>query len=292
MDVEKYLARIGYAGGREPSAANLAALAKAHRFTVPYDSLDLWRRRPTTLATEALYDKIVTRRRGGYCFELNGLFAWLLRQLGYNVREYFGRWLMGEEMDVPKRRHRVVCVALPSGPNKLVDVGIGMPFVYSPLDFVFDLPQFCDGKVYRIVKDPVLTCVVQVQKKDGLWANLFSFDTAPQLPIDFAYVHWWCATHPESQFIQKMWVFLPQAKGGWRSIALEPDPETGANAPTFADISPDGKQVKTVLRSDAALAAALKTHFGIVEENDERKLPDFVTSCPLSHIQFKNGQTT
>lgn len=265
MKVEEYLERIGYAGGREPNAENLAALAKAHRFSVPYETLDLWRRRRTTLATEAIYDKIVTRRRGGYCFELNGLFAWLLRALGYNVREYFGRWLMGEEMDIPMRRHRVECVALPTGPNKIVDVGIGMPFVLSPLDLVFDVPQPRDGKVYRIVRHPVLTCLVQVQKRDGTWANLFSFDTAPQLPVDFAYAHWWCETHPESQFRQKVWVFLPQRDGASRSIALEPDPETGESALTFALTAPDGMQTKTILRDEEALAFVLKEQFGIVE---------------------------
>lgn len=265
MNVKDYLERIGYTGGCEPNAANLAALAKAHRFSVPYETLDLWRRRRTTLATEAIYDKIVTRHRGGYCFELNGLFAWLLRTLGYNVREYFGRWLMGEEMSVPKRRHRVVCVALPTGPNKIVDVGIGMPFVLSPLDFVFDVPQPSDGKVYRIVRDPVLTCVVQAQKRDGTWSNLFSFDTAPQLPVDFAYAHWWCETHPESLFRQKVWVFLPQSDGMSRSIALEPDPEAGEYALTFTFTNSNGKQTKTILRDEAALAAALKEHFGIVE---------------------------
>ncbi len=270
-DAKTYLERIGYTGGCEPNAANLAALAKAHRFSVPYESLDLWRRRRTTLATEAIYEKIVLRRRGGYCFELNGLFAWLLRALGYNVREYFGRWLMGEEMAVPKRRHRVVCVALPTGPNKIVDVGIGRPFVLSPLDLVFDVPQPSDGKIYRIVRDPVLTCLVQVRKRDGTWANLFSFDTAPQVSVDFAYAHWWCATHPESQFLQKMWVFLPQRDGACdgasRSIALELDPETGEYAPTFALTAPDGRQTKTILRDEAALAAALKEHFGIVEDS-------------------------
>lgn len=263
MNVEDYLARIGYTGGLEPNAAHLVELARAHRFAVPYESLDLWYRRPTTLAIEELYDKIVTRRRGGYCFELNGLFAWLLQELGYNVREYFGRWLLGEDVAVPKRRHRVVCVALARGPNKLVDVGIGMPFVFSPLDFVFNVPQCSDDKIYRVVRDPVLTCVVQARKRDGTWVNLFSFDTAPQLPIDFEYAHWWCATHPESQFIQKLWVFLPLRDGGSRSLALEPDSETGEQLPTFASTSSTGQQTKTVLRDKAALVTTLKEQFGL-----------------------------
>ena len=106
MDRDAYLGRIGYRGGREPNAVNLAALVRAHRLAVPYETLDLWRRRRTTLQLEEIYDKIVTRRRGGYCFELNGLFAWLLLELGYNVREYAGRWLLGQPpSSVPMRLH-------------------------------------------------------------------------------------------------------------------------------------------------------------------------------------------
>ena len=266
MDVDLYLSRIGYTGGREPTSANLVALVRAHRFAVPYETLDLWRRRPCTLATEELYDKIVTRRRGGYCFELNGLFAWLLGQLGYRVREYFGRWLLGEDLALPPRRHRVVCVALPEGANKIVDVGIGLPFLFRPLDLVLEVPQPCDGKIYRFVKDPVLKCVAQAKKQDGTWGNLFSFDTEPQLPIDFSYVHWWCATHPDSQFLQKMWIYLPTSDGGSRSIALELDPETGASTPMLALTAPDGQMTKTALRGKTVFAAALKEHFGIVEE--------------------------
>lgn len=265
MNVEKYLQRIGYSGDLEPNAENLAALVQAHRFTVPYETFDIWRGRRTTLATEDIYDRIVTRRRGGYCFELNGLFAWLLRELGYNVREYFGRWLYGEDMAVPKRRHRVVCVALPSGPNKIADVGIGMPFVLSPLDFVFNVPQTSDNKIYRFVKDPVLTCAVQAKKRDGTWANLFSFDTAPQLPIDFAYAHWWCQTHPDSPFLKNVWAFLPVPGGGFKSIRLEAVPDSDEHLPVFSAVADDGTEQKTVLRGETDLAAALKEHFGIVE---------------------------
>ena len=112
MDVEAYLERIGYRGGREPNAENLAALVAAHRFTVPYETLDLWRGRHVTLAEEALFDKIVTRRRGGYCFELNELYGYLLRALGFHVRDCFARFLAGET-ELPMRRHHVLLVNVP-----------------------------------------------------------------------------------------------------------------------------------------------------------------------------------
>ena len=268
MDVGRYLSRIGYAGDCRPTADNLAALVKAHRFTVPYETLDLWRRRPTTLATETLYEKIVARRRGGYCFELNGLFAWLLRELGYNVREYFGRWLLGDAQAVPMRRHRVVCVALPAGPNKIVDVGIGLPFMLSPLDFAFGSVQVRDGRRYRIVRDPTLGAVVELEMKDG-WTRLFSFGTEAQLPIDFEYAHWWCQTHSDSKFLSGLWVYRPLADGGSISISLEEDPErpgSGVKAPVLARFDGHGGAVQTPLRDEPALAAALLADFGIVEK--------------------------
>lgn len=268
MDGEDYLRRICYCGGREPNAANLAALVRAHRLAVPYETLDLWRRRRTTLRLEEIYDKVVTRRRGGYCFELNGLFAWLLRELGYNVREYAGRWLLGEPpSSVPMRRHRIVCVAIAGRPNQIADVGIGLPFMLSPLDLVFDVPQARDGRRYRVVRDPTLGAVVELAAKDG-WTRLFSFDTAAQLPIDFEYAHWWCQTHPDSSFLSGLWVFRPHPDGGSVSISLEEDPERpgcGEKVLVMARYDGRGGVAKTALRDEAALADVLVVGFGIKE---------------------------
>ena len=266
MDIDAYFERIGYSGGREPTAENLAALVQAHRFTVPYENLDIWRGRHTTLAIDDLFDKIVTRRRGGYCFELNGLFAQLLRELGYRVREYFGRWLFAEEMEIPPKRHRVPVVALPGRPNLIADVGIGLPFLTGPMEFVFDTPQRIDDKTYRIVRDETLVCIVEVLKRDGTWTRVFSFDTTPQLPVDFAYVHYWCENHPTSDFRQKLSVFLPAAGGAYRAIVAEFDPETAERVPMLIHVpGGGGTQTKRALRGEAALAAALKEDFGIEE---------------------------
>ena len=266
MDIERYLERIGYRGGREPNAENLAALVKAHRLAVPYETLDIWRGRHTTLATDELYDKIVVRRRGGYCFELNGLFAALLRALGYNVREYFGRWLFAEDMKVPKRRHRVVVVALDGLPNQIVDVGIGLPFLMGPLDFVIGEIRAVGAQTYRVVRDPTLSAVVEVRKRDGSWTRLFSFDTAPQLPVDFAYAHYWCSTHPSSDFRRKLSAFLPSEDGTSATVLTDFDPETGEPVPTLVRMGADGKETeRRPLHGEAALAAALKEHFGIIE---------------------------
>ena len=265
LSVTEYLQRIGYGGGTEPTVGNLVALVRAHRLAVPYETLDLWRGHHVELTVESLYGKIVVRRRGGYCFELNGLFSWLLRELGYNVREYFGRWHLNETLAVPKRRHRVICVALPGRPNCLVDVGISLPLMTAPLELAFDKVQ-ANGRNYcRVVRDPSLSCVVEIRRRDGAWVRLFSFDTAPQLPIDFDYAHYWCETHPTSVFRRQLWVCLPKADGSIKTIGQEDDAASGEKRLVYAFTPATGPQEKTVLGDEAALAGALKTHFGLVE---------------------------
>src|SRR5580693_2308870 len=86
MNVERYLKRIGYDGPREPGIENLRALHRCHMLTIPFENLDIPLGRPIVLNVEHLYNKLVDRRRGGYCYELNGLFAWLLAQLGFDVK--------------------------------------------------------------------------------------------------------------------------------------------------------------------------------------------------------------
>ena len=118
---------------------------------------------------------------------------------------------------------------------------------------------------YRIGRDPTLVCVVEANRRGTGWRRIFSFDTTPQLPVDFAYAHYWCETHPSSSFRRRYWVCLPQADGSVRTLSLEPDPETGEPTHVLAHIRPGEAIERTWLRSDAAFAAALGEHFGIVE---------------------------
>src|SRR5258708_13156169 len=85
MDVQDYLNRINYQGPLAPTAETLRQLQVAHLLTVPFENLSIHGREPIVLEDEALFQKIVNRRRGGFCYELNGLFAALLRALGFKV---------------------------------------------------------------------------------------------------------------------------------------------------------------------------------------------------------------
>ena len=137
MKVGAYLDRIGYAGGAEPTYAVLAALQRAHMLTVPFENLDIALGRRLVLDRRANYAKIVEQRRGGWCFELNGLFAWLLEQLGYRVT-LLGSRVEGERGAGWELAHLLLRVDLER--PYLVDVGFGE----GSLDPV-PLEQVADG---------------------------------------------------------------------------------------------------------------------------------------------------
>jgi len=264
MNVSDYLGRIGCADCLAPSLTRLSQLQRGHLLHVPYESFDLWRGRVPDLSAEALYDKIVTRRRGGYCFELNGAYRWLLMNLGYEVRQHFGRWLYGETLEVPPPRHRALCVTF-GGTAYVTDVGIGMRAPLAPLELAYGKVQTSAGVDWRIVRDARLGNLVQMSVK-GAWANYFSFGDEPAEDADFLYVNHYLAVEPTSMFRRGFLTFLPLADGGTRSLVPEDDPETGRPAWCLVQRAADGTVDKTYLHTEARRAAALVRGFGLPAE--------------------------
>jgi N-hydroxyarylamine O-acetyltransferase len=131
MDVAAYLDRIGVEPPLVPNLANLERLQRAHLTTVPFENLDVFHRRGVKTAVEWSIPKIVGRGRGGWCFELNGAFAWLLEQLGYGVRRLAATVLYGNSSPMPTHLTLEVGLDRPY----LVDVGFGDSFIRPlPLD--------------------------------------------------------------------------------------------------------------------------------------------------------------
>lgn len=260
LTVDRYLHRIGYDGSREPVLATLQGLQRAHLTSVPYENLDLLYRRPCSLATSVMYDKIVNQRRGGYCFELNGMFTWLLREMGFTVSEYFGRWLLGEALAVPKRRHRILRVDLPEG-HYVADVGVGRVCPLTPLRLAPDLVQEREGVNYRIVADEIHGWIVQVEV-EGKYENFYSFTEDPQQAIDFTYPHYYCATHPDSPFIAKTMVHMTTSLGR-NSVADAFDPETGQKVRLFRVARANGVIQEWLARTEEQFQRGLLDHFGI-----------------------------
>src|SRR6266508_6966293 len=135
MDTATYLRRIQYLKTIKPDAQTLHGLQLAHMLTVPFENLDIGLKRPILLDHEALWNKIVVNRRGGFCYELNGLFAWLLKEIGFqvtylNARVFNREGELGIDFD-----HLALLVNIPNEPTRwLADVGFGDSF-NLPLSF-------------------------------------------------------------------------------------------------------------------------------------------------------------
>jgi N-hydroxyarylamine O-acetyltransferase len=147
IDVVAYLRRIGYTGPLDPSAETLAGLHRAHMQTVPFENLDLHTGGRNVLDPDHVYDKIVRRRRGGWCFELNGNFARLLEALGFVVTRYSAAVVLSEP-GTPDFAHLTLRVDLER--PWLADVGFGDSFT-APLLLDERGPQARErGRAYRL----------------------------------------------------------------------------------------------------------------------------------------------
>jgi N-hydroxyarylamine O-acetyltransferase len=167
MDTASYLRRIEYGGPREPSPTALRGLHRQHLFTVPFENLDIPLGAPITLDLALIYEKIVTRHRGGFCYELNGLFGALLQELGFRVEMLSARVRREDGGFGPEFDHMLLKVHLDE--PWLVDVGFGDSFV-DPIVFHAGGADQVNGHRYVVLP------------KDGEW-QLLREDAKGQVPL-------------------------------------------------------------------------------------------------------------
>jgi N-hydroxyarylamine O-acetyltransferase len=151
MDVQAYLDRIDYRGPLDPHFEMLRQLHLLHLLHVPFENLSIHSHEPIVLDDSALFDKIVSRRRGGFCYELNGLFAALLRELGFEVAMLSAQVAANQNEFSRDFDHMTLRIAL----NKerwLADVGFGDSFI-EPLPLVADSEHQQKENRYRLVSD-------------------------------------------------------------------------------------------------------------------------------------------
>lgn len=200
IDVAEYLDRIGYAGAREPTTETLRSLQRAHLLAVPFENLDINPGNlPIVLDVDALFDKVVRRRRGGFCYELNGLFAVLLEQLGFDVTRVSGRVSRGAGEFGPGFDHLALVVRTDS--RFLADVGFG-DFSLDPLNLstAGAQPPSGGGRAFRvdhIAEDEWLT---REPAEDGGWTDGYRFDLTPRTLADFGAQCRWFESAEESHF--------------------------------------------------------------------------------------------
>ena len=200
MDIQAYLDRIQYDSPVRRDAQTLQGLHISHMQNVPFENLDIGLKRPIRLTEEMLWDKIILQRRGGFCYELNGLFAWLLRQIGFgvtylNARVYKREGELGIDFD-----HLALLVSVPGVSVRwLADVGFGDSF-NEPLNFEERGEQMQGLRTYRL--DQIADGFVSWQRNyDGSWERLYFFDLEPHVfPGEYESACLYHQTSPESSF--------------------------------------------------------------------------------------------
>ncbi len=192
-----------------PGAAALRSLQLAHLYAVPFENLDIHLGRPLSLELPALYDKIVTRRRGGFCYELNGLFAWLLQSLGFTVSLLSARVANADGTYGPEFDHLALLVegaagSRPAGERWLADVGFGDGFL-EPLRLEpgLDQPQGERGEWTYGLDEHAGSYRLWRRDPAGVVEPQYAFTLQPRrFPADFEPMCRYQATAPESHFVQ------------------------------------------------------------------------------------------
>ena len=211
MNQEKYIRRIGIEKSDiEPTAENLKLLQRQHLMRVPFENLDIHWKHPILLDTSKFYQKIVEERRGGFCYELNGLFNELLRNVGFRTRLVSARVIDGKGGFSNEYDHLAIIVKI-SELDYLADVGFGA-FTVEPLRLIYDLEQPDEAGVFVVKRfdDGYL----EIAKKDGEdWRSEYIFKPFERDLSEFAEMCRFHQTSPESHFTQGKVCSLMTADG-------------------------------------------------------------------------------
>jgi N-hydroxyarylamine O-acetyltransferase len=199
MNIDAYLERIGYGGPRTPTAATLRQLHRAHMFTVPFENLDIPLGNPIVLSLPAFYAKIVERHRGGFCYELNGLFGWLLEQLGFRIMR-LSAGVYGDGQRGPEFDHLTLLVETED--RLLADIGFGDSFV-EPLQLDGTVSTAGTGTLYRLSRVDS-TRVLERQRPGSDWEPQYAFTLKSHHLDEFGPRCHWTQTSPESGFTRKV----------------------------------------------------------------------------------------
>jgi N-hydroxyarylamine O-acetyltransferase len=249
--VDDYLARIGAERPHRPDLAALRTLQRKHLGAVPFENLSIHLGEEIRLDDEGLLDKIVRGNRGGFCYEVNGAFALLLRHLGYEVTMHSARtWGgAGRGYGIPMD-HLALQVHL-DGVPWLVDVGFGR-FIHHPIRLDTAAPQLDPGGVYTVTPhdNPAGRPDLDIANQAG---NEYRLDARPYELADFGPTCWYQQTSPRSHFTRSLTCSRLTDDGGRVTLS----------GSRLIRTAPDGGRTETGLGDDEALRS-YRTEFGIV----------------------------
>lgn len=255
--LEAYLARIEYAGPTDASLSTLRSLHLAHASHIPFENIDVLRGQGIDLDPTALRQKLVTNRRGGYCFEHNLLFAAVLQERGFDVTHLSARVRLGAG-GIRPRTHMLLLVRFADS-QWIADVGFGSDGLILPVPFAPAAESPQGLRTCRVIPDG--TWWVMQSRRDESWMDLYAFTLDAHERIDYEVLNHFTATHPRSIFRS---LLVAQLLSADRRVALR-------NHELTVETS-DGIARSTL--ADAQVLEALRETFGL------QLPPDTVLNVP------------
>lgn len=258
MTFQSYLSRVGLAELPEAPLERLRALHRSQVLSIPFENLSPFVGDPVVLDPEALFEKMVVQRRGGYCHELNSLFRWVLQQCGFEPETRLAR--IAFRTGKPEARSHEVNLVRCDGARWLCDVGFGGPSPRLPIRFERGEISHQEPDTYRVTEFEGFGLGVSFQEPDGGWRAMYAVPEEPALPADALIANYYTSTSPESFFTQSIMAASAGECDRWGIVGRQ-----------LQYRGPDGSSIET-LESGAALLSALRDHFGLVLEEGLARL--------------------
>jgi N-hydroxyarylamine O-acetyltransferase len=251
MDIKAYLQRIDHQREVAATAESLRQLQFAHLTAVPFENLSIHINEPIVVEPTALLDKIVRRRRGGFCYEANGLFAALLRALGFRVTLLSAEVANGEGLFGPPFDHMALLVELEE--RWLVDVGFGDAFLW-PLRLDERAAQVQGRRAFRLLSDADQLILQQRDGSEADWMPQYRFTLQAYDYPDYVAMCHYHQTSPDSPFTRRRVCSRATHDGG--RLTLRDD--------RLITTVPDGSKTERELRDVGEYTAVLQQQFGII----------------------------
>ncbi|MFT4088043.1 MAG: arylamine N-acetyltransferase [Gordonia sp. (in: high G+C Gram-positive bacteria)] len=265
LDLDAYLARIGYYGERVATLDALRALHRGHTTSIPFENLELMLGRSLPLDLESLTDKLIRSPRGGYCFEHQSLFAAALERFGFTFTALTGRVMLGSPTVRPAT-HALTLVELGAGERWLCDVGFGRGPL-EPVPFVDGAEVDQDGWRLRLTQESLGWTLWQRSDVDGevVWLDRHVFTLNPQYRIDWQVGNHYVSTSPRSPFTMRPFV--------QRYTVERHDTLDGT---TWTTTSPDGSSVERAVGLDDVPELLAGTFDVVLSDDDSAGLVEWM----------------
>ncbi|WP_442597166.1 arylamine N-acetyltransferase family protein [Neobacillus sp. D3-1R] len=246
-EIDQYLERIKMTGEIKPDFNSLQKIQEHHILAVPFENIDIANNKPIILDIETLFEKIVRSKRGGYCYELNGLLAWFLDNVGFTSTILSGKVSRDNGTFGPEFDHMLILVELEK--KYIVDVGFGN-FARSPLPLSGEVVTDISG-MYRIASNQSSDVYYFQKIIAGQWVSGYEFTLEPRQMQDFNEMNVYQQTSVNSHFTQNLIVSIATAEG-----------RLTISGNSFIETNKFGKKRKQIETNDER-NSLLKCYFGM-----------------------------